>query len=155
MDRDLMIESYLTTGISKKTTKKNFPEFVKRIQLQAKGKYLKPGFVNQTVLWLVSGNKFLGEVNIRHRLTDHLKKIGGHIGYYVRPDERQKGYGKLLLKLALKKAKALGIRNVVVTCDITNLGSKKIIEANGGKLEAKVSQGKGLPKKLRFKIKLK
>ncbi len=154
LPREVMTESYDTTNISKGKLANNFPEFIKRLNLQSEGEYLKPGYVNQTIFWLADGSRYLGEADVRHQLNGHLKKIGGHIGYYIRPNERQKGYGKLILKLALKKAKSLGIENVVITCDITNLGSKKIIESNGGKFEAKVNMGKGLPKKLRFKIKL-
>lgn len=41
-------------------------------------------------------------------------------------DELRKNFGA-----ALHKAKTLGIEKVLVTCDATNLASKKVIEANG------------------------
>jgi predicted acetyltransferase len=50
--------------------------------------------------------------------------------------ERRKGYGTLILKLALEKAREKGITRVMVTCDSDNTGSVKIIENNGGKLTA-------------------
>ena len=35
----------------------------------------------------------------------------------------------------MEKARELGLHRVLVTCDEDNIGSKKIIEHNGGKLE--------------------
>ena len=42
------------------------------------------------------------------------------------------------MKLALEKAKELGIDKVLITCDDDNIGSQKVIENNGGLLENKV-----------------
>lgn len=51
----------------------------------------------------------------------------------------EKGYGTLLLKLGLEKAKELGLKDkVLIICDDDNIGSYKIIEKNGGILENKV-----------------
>lgn len=148
-----MQDEYGLTGIPKDEVVKRFPEFIRKIKLQAKGVYPKKGLVPQTVLWLVDGNRFLGKLSIRHVLNSHLRKVGGHIGYYVRPDERGKGYGRQILALGLKKAKAMGLKKILITCDLTNLKSKKVIEGNGGKFASKVYMGRGLPYKLRFWIK--
>ncbi|MFA6534610.1 MAG: GNAT family acetyltransferase, partial [Patescibacteria group bacterium] len=48
-----------------------------------------------------------------------------------------------------------GLKNVLVTCDVTNLGSAKIIEENGGRLENQVEQGGGMPAKARYWIEIK
>ena len=74
-------------------------------------------------------------MSIRHTLSDHLREFGGHIGYEIRPSARRRGYGTLILKLALERARELGISPVLVTCDVDNLGSRGVIEANGGELE--------------------
>lgn len=81
---------------------------------------------------------FIGAANIRHYLNDSLLLTGGHIGDGIRPSERRKGYGKLLIKLALKECKNLGIDKVLITCSKDNIGSKKAIIANGGILENEV-----------------
>lgn len=60
---------------------------------------------------------------------------GGHIGYDIRPSARGHGYGTLIIKLGLAQAKAIGLTKALVTCDPTNLASKKIIEKNGEILE--------------------
>jgi predicted acetyltransferase len=69
-------------------------------------------------------------------LNPDLEIEGGHIGYAIRPSLRKMGYGTLILTLTLEKARALGLRGVLVTCDTENLGSARIIEKNGGVLES-------------------
>ncbi|MFW6030430.1 MAG: GNAT family N-acetyltransferase [Halanaerobiales bacterium] len=92
-------------------------------------------------------NKILGAISIRHYLTEELKKYGGHIGYGIRPSERNKGYATIMLKLALEKAKELNIGKVMIHCDDDNLASSKIIIKNGGQIEFN-----GYYKKLNRKI---
>ncbi|MGX9686332.1 GNAT family N-acetyltransferase [Deinococcus wulumuqiensis] len=99
------------------------------------GNDLPDGFVHSEYRWLVEGEEYLGRVSIRYTLSDSLREFGGHIGYEVRPSARRRGYGTLILKLALERARELGIDPVLVTCDVDNLGSRGVIEANGGELE--------------------
>jgi predicted acetyltransferase len=91
-----------------------------------------PGWVPQTTLWWVDGSAYLGRVGIRHRLTEPLLQFGGHIGYDVRPSARRQGHATAMLRAALAPARALGIEKALVTCDHDNVGSRKVIEANGG-----------------------
>jgi predicted acetyltransferase len=67
-----------------------------------------------------------------------LEHYGGHIGYFIRPSERDKGYGTRMLILALDEARKLGLSQVMMTCNINNLASARGIEKNGGVL---ASQG--------------
>lgn len=91
--------------------------------------------VPETKLWLVEGSTFIGAVHIRHQLNEQLENFGGHIGYGIRPSQRGRGYGNLILKLALKYCKDnLGLEKALLTCDEANLGSKRVIEDNGGEL---------------------
>jgi len=99
----------------------------------------REGRVPQTTLWWVSGDEYLGRVSIRHRLTDHLREIGGHIGYDIRPSVRQCGHATAMLAAALPVARSLGITRALLTCDEDNIASRKVIEANGGVLEDKIS----------------
>lgn len=100
-----------------------------------KGIGLPEGYVPATEFWIVDGDKFIGRVSIRHELNDYLTNFGGHIGYAIRPSERKKGYGTKALDLGLIEAKKLGINKILITCNTTNIGSKKIIEKNGGVFE--------------------
>ena len=73
--------------------------------------------------------------NLRHHLNDYLLTYGGHIGYSVRPSERQNGYATQMLRLTLEQARARGIGKVRICCDHYNVASAKTIRANGGVLE--------------------
>ena len=89
--------------------------------------------------FVVDGSTFIGIIHIRVRLTENLIRYGGHIGYAVRPKFWNKGYGKEILRLGLEKARDLiEDEKILITCDDTNIGSYKVIEANGGILENKV-----------------
>lgn len=131
----------------------SFSDFVNILLSQSKGENLPKDYVPATTYWLIDNDEFIGRVQVRHSLTKSLLQVGGHIGYYIRPSKRRKGYGVKILELGLLKARSLGILNVLVTCDINNLGSKKIIESNGGILENTFDEGSGKPVKLRYWIK--
>lgn len=133
-------------------TIKDLPAYIKRARENRLGIKLPKGRVPSTLYWAIVGNKVVGRVDIRHKLTKGLRIIGGHIGYTVVPSERKKGYGTQMLALALKKVKKMGIKNALVTCDATNIGSKKIIEKNDGKLINQIKHEDIL--RLRYNIKL-
>ena len=101
-----------------------------------RGINLKPGHVRATTLWLIDGDKFIGQVGIRHELMPALLKYGGNIGYEIRWSECRKGYGTKMLGMALEFCRAeLKLRRVLLTCDRDNIASRKIIENNGGVFE--------------------
>lgn len=77
-------------------------------------------------------NQIVGMINIRLTLNKRLQECGGHIGYGIRPTERQKGYNKINLYLALLRCQELGIEEVYLDCDIDNPASYKTMEALGG-----------------------
>lgn len=101
---------------------------------------LKPDRVGSDYYWLVDEERsyFIGEVCIRHQLNDALRLRGGHIGYVVRYGQWGKGYGTLMLKLALEKAKQRGLSKVLITCNDDNLASARVMEKNGCVLADKV-----------------
>lgn len=88
-----------------------------------------------------SDKKIVGNLQIRHFLNEKLLNYGGHIGDSVRPSERRKGYATEQIRLALEKCKELGIDNVLMDCDKTNIGSAKSIQKNGGILENEIYVG--------------
>ncbi|WP_407543154.1 GNAT family N-acetyltransferase (plasmid) [Deinococcus radiomollis] len=102
------------------------------------GRDLPDGFVHSDYRWLVEGDRYLGRVSLRHTLNANLRVFGGHIGYEIRPSARRQGYGTLALRLTLPRAQALGLSQVLVTCDADNYGSCRVIEANSGQLEDEV-----------------
>ena len=91
---------------------------------------LPDGRVPQTTYWLFSREKPVATAKLRHRLTDSLRRIGGHIGYSVRPTER--GKNRLCgCSFSLEK----DIEPILITCNEGNAPSRRIVERNGGVLE--------------------
>lgn len=88
-----------------------------------------------TELWFVDGSDYIGTVIIRHRLTPALAREGGHIGYHVVPHHRCRGHATQMLAQAKPICRALGLTDLLITCDQDNLGSRRVIQANGGVLE--------------------
>jgi predicted acetyltransferase len=133
-----------------------FSAYIKKLKNFSNGLGLPKGIVPETLYWLVDTKnlEFIGLVTIRHRLNEFLKREGGHIGYFVRPSMRNKGYGTRMLKMALKKAKLLGLKNIILTCNKKNIPSKKIIEKNRGKFFSEIYVPANKAKKLRFRIEL-
>jgi predicted acetyltransferase len=80
----------------------------------------------------VDGTEYIGRVHIRHRLTLFLRDVGGHIGYHIVQSHRRLGHATAMLGAALPVAHQLGLDCVLITCDFDNVGSRKVIEANGG-----------------------
>jgi predicted acetyltransferase len=95
-------------------------------------------YVAFTELWLADGPKldrFLGRISLRHELTEVLLEWGGHIGYVVRPSARRRGHASAALSGMLDVCRERGIDPVLVTCDVDNTGSRRTIEAAGGRYE--------------------
>ena len=119
---------YDTNGIKCGLKFTNFQDFMINIENDRLGVGLKEGYVRQSRLWLINDDKFVGAFDIRHSLTDELKKLGGNIACYIIPSARRKGFASSGLKLCCKYAKeVLGLDEVLVTCNALNIASYKTI----------------------------
>ena len=85
------------------------------------------------VFWIWDG-EFCGSINLRFvpGTLDLPPYVSGHLGYAVVPWKRQRGYATQALALLLPVAHGLGMPRVLVTCDLGNTASRRVIEANGG-----------------------
>ncbi|MFA6533717.1 MAG: GNAT family acetyltransferase, partial [Patescibacteria group bacterium] len=75
-------------------TRENFAGYLTEMESRSQGINVPADRVPATKFWLVEDDRFIGRLDIRHELNDNLLKIGGHIGYFIRPSERRRGYGK-------------------------------------------------------------
>jgi predicted acetyltransferase len=87
--------------------------------------------VPSTIYWYVSGPYYIGTLVLRHELTPALADVGGHIGYHVVTPWRRQGHATRMLGAALMRARRIGLDRVLVTCDRTNVASRRVILANG------------------------
>ena len=103
---------------------------------QSKGIGLPNGWVSHTRFWYTIGfKKIIGSIDLRHSLTPNLEDLGGHIGYLIRPSERNKGYATLMLAKTVLEAKNLNLKKLLLTTASENTASRKVIEKNGGILD--------------------
>lgn len=126
-------------------------DYLARTARLARGEDLPPGIVPWTDLYGVVDGVVVGRVSVRHRLTEALARVGGHIGYGVRPAYRRRGYATALLRAGLTVARDLGIDRALVTCDDDNVGSATVIERCGGVLQDVVTVPEGSPKR-RYRV---
>jgi len=129
-----------TAGLSKTDA---IDDWFAALKDNASEQTVRPGLVPaSTFLGIrVRDNRIVGMIDIRRRLNDYLLQFGGNIGYSVRKSEREKGYAKEMLRLALEKCKELQLAKVLITCNKSNIASAKTIIANGGILENEVLEG--------------
>ena len=115
-------------------------DVLERFDHYRKAMDLKPGYVRSDYYWLVEDEKrqFIGQIALRPELNEKLKLIGGNIGYGIRYSQWNKGYGTLMLKLVLEKAKERGLKKVLCTCNDDNLASARVMEHNGFTMDDKV-----------------
>jgi predicted acetyltransferase len=111
-------------------------DYVRMLAGFPSGCNLPDGWVPNTFLVAEVDGQIVGRVSIRHQLNEFLARRGGHIGYCVLAPNRRRGYATEILRQALVIARSLGIDPVLVTCDDDNVGSIKVIEACGGKLDS-------------------
>jgi len=95
-----------------------------------------PGLVRQDNFWLSDGAAVFGHLRLRHRLNEKLERLGGHIGYDVPPRHRGRGYATQMLALGLMEARRIGLERALLTADAANAPSLRVIEKNGGVLDA-------------------
>jgi predicted acetyltransferase len=115
--------------------------------LEAKG----PGFTlpDGTVVpripgyrrWIWDG-EFCGIIGFRWQDGTHElpPTCLGHIGYSVVPWKRRRGYATAALGMILRDAPKRGLKYVEITTDPDNLGSQRVIVANGGVLHERFTK---------------
>lgn len=119
--------------------KYTYSEWLQIIKDNLDGERVNPKFGLSHTLFAVNTKKqIVGIVNFRHILTDFYRD-SGHIGYSVRPLERNKGYATEILRQILILAKEKGLKEVFLVCKKNNISSKKTIIKNNGFIKREFS----------------
>ncbi len=117
------------------TSQEGFAAWVRRLA-EAEQAAEKDGIVPCTYRWITEGSRYVGAIAFRHYLTPALLHSGGHIGYGVRPSDRERGAAAWALQEVCAHLAAEGEPDrVLLTCDDANAASAKTIERCGGQLE--------------------
>lgn len=114
-----------------------YEDMLTRLKNRSQGINISSRDVPATVHFIVNDKeKVVGTIDIRHTLNDNYFARLGHVAYYIKLEERNKGYATEALKLALEKLEnEYKVTKVLITCLKTNIASRKVIEANGGVFE--------------------
>ena len=111
----------------------DYDEWLRRIEAEKIKKATREDTPSTTYFTIrKDDNKIIGSIQLRHHLTEELKKDGGNIGYGISPSERGKGYGTQQLALLLPRARELKLQRVMISCDKSNTASAKVAVKNGG-----------------------
>ena len=113
----------------------NWDDYLKILENELLNVDLPEGRVQATFLVAEREGVIVGRTSIRHSLNDFLFNYAGHIGYGVRPKFRRQGVATEILKQSLEIIRAVGVSEILMICDDDNLGSAKVIEIHGGRLE--------------------
>ena len=89
---------------------------------------MNANIVPSTTLFYFKNDDIVGAVNIRHKLNDKLKNIGGHVGYGVAKPYRGNGYASNMLEEALNRLNKMGIHKVLMTCNPYNYPTQSEIK---------------------------
>lgn len=114
----------------------SFSDWKKEQQALQKESTLPLGLVRADTLFLVEENGYiLGGINLRYTMNDDLLRFGGHMSFGIRPEERRKGYGFIMIKLAFNTLRGNGINRALITVSRDNKAAKSMVRKIGGHLE--------------------
>lgn len=121
-------------GRGVKLARKDFGRYLAFLARGGKSRRARDDRPMMSVYWLVdAGGQVLGSARLRHWLTERTYRIGGHIGYDIRPDLRGRGLGTLQLRLVLNQALRRGMTRALVTVEETNTASRRILAKCGAR----------------------
>lgn len=99
----------------------------------SRGEQLPPGFVPETFFFLWDDDVIVGQFRLRHYLTDALREGAGHIGYFIAPPFRGRGYATRGLALTLgRAARIVPEDEIYLRVNRDNPASLRVMCKNGG-----------------------
>ncbi len=98
-----------------------------------RGEGLPEGYVPETFFFLWDDDKIVGQFRLRHYLCPSLAEGAGHIGYFIHPEYRRRGYASKGLALLLREAESIvPEEEYYLRLDRHNTASLRVMLKNGG-----------------------
>jgi predicted acetyltransferase/GNAT superfamily N-acetyltransferase len=106
------------------------------------------------VFWILADVVFAGTINLRYQPASEALPfyVSGHVGYSIVPWQQRRSIATRALAQLLPLAEEVGLGRLLVTCDLDNAGSRKVILANGGRLAGIRQDGLAGTRKLQYWI---
>ncbi len=90
---------------------------------------------NEIYFMVNDAGEICGFGQLRLYDTPDALSWAGHIGYSVPPSKRNRGYARQMLRMLLHMGFERGRKRILLTCDVDNEPSRRVIEAVGGRFE--------------------
>jgi len=116
---------------------------------KAKGAELADGSPRTSTYFCVHNNEIIGAIRYRHGTNEYVERVIGHVGYETKPSARGRGVAQLMLSWIQENILRTSI---IVTCEITNETSKKVIERCNGKYINQIYSPEKDAEVLRFQL---
>ncbi len=117
--------------------------------LNSQGEALSDGLPRTSTYFCVQNNEIIGAIRYRHGTNEYIERVIGHVGYETKPTARGKGVAQLMLNWIQKNILKA---NIIVTCEINNVASKKVIERCNGKYINQIYSPEKKAEVLRFQL---
>jgi predicted acetyltransferase len=85
---------------------------------------------NTSTYLCIQDDVVLGAIRCRHHSNRYIENVIGHVGYETKPSARGKGVAKFMLSWLQKNVLT---DNIIITCEVDNIASQKVIESCGAK----------------------
>ena len=117
-------------------TDAGFAQFVAELRSRGDDRTPAPtGWTHVSSFWWVEGDEFLGSIRVRHEEVPAVLEEAGLIGYDVAPRARRQGHATAMVQAVLPFVASLGFDRALITCEVDNVASRRVIERNGGVFE--------------------
>ncbi|SHM73070.1 GNAT family N-acetyltransferase [Ruminococcus flavefaciens] len=114
-------------------SREDFDDALDTLIANSYGERLPEGYVPATTYFLWHDDDIVGEFQLRHHLCPSLIDGSGHIGYYIAPKYRGKGYATEGLRLLIEEArKTITEDEIYLRVRKSNPASLKVMQKNGG-----------------------
>lgn len=114
-------------------SRSDFDDVLNIIIANSFGDCLPAGYVPMTSYFLWNGSEITGKLDLRHYLCDSLINGSGHIGYYIAPQHRGKGFGTQGLGLIVDIARqVIPEEEIYLRVHKDNPASLRAMLKNGG-----------------------